>query len=75
MICPRCAQGEVLRVRVNVTEETACICDECDALWHAGVDISNETWVDFGTYMQQLNHRGIWDELEVLPEQDAVMGS
>ena len=66
MICPRCEQGTVLHVRLKKTGQMARICDECDAFWLDPNAVAKESWVDFGTFMQQRGQVGVWDELEMV---------
>ena len=66
MTCPRCEQGTVLRVRLKKTGQFARICDECDAFWLEPIVVARGSWVDFGTFMQESNQKGVWDELEVV---------
>jgi hypothetical protein len=55
-------------VQLKKGGELARICDECDALWLEPTEVGKVSWVDFGTYMQQRNQKGVWDELKILAE-------
>jgi hypothetical protein len=69
MLCPRCdQQGTVLKARIVASREVVHLCDECDALWPNGVEVSEMSFVDFSTYMNQLGLRGQWDEVEVITD-------
>jgi len=66
MWCPRCNQGYVRKVRIRETGEVVHICEECDALWSAGKEVSASNFVDFSQYVQPLGLKGVWREVEVV---------
>ena len=66
MLCPRCdQQGTIHKVRINATGEVVQLCDECDALWPSGVQVSVETFLDFSTYVKQFDLKGLWTEVTI----------
>ena len=69
MWCPRCDQGDVKKVRINATGEVAHVCDECEALWPIGVDVSSTGFVDFATYVKPSGLNGLWSELTELSDE------
>jgi len=50
--CPRCGQDWLRIVRLNYLEQTAVLCQECDALW-AGRPPRNDNFEDYETYMRR----------------------
>ncbi len=68
MLCPRCdGQGTVHEVRIRLNGEIARLCDECEALWREGTEVSASSVVDFSTYVRPLGLRGLFEEVEILP--------
>ena len=50
MECPRCdQQGDVMLVVIRKTGERVLLCDECDALWTEGMEVSKSNFQDFAT--------------------------
>ena len=43
MICPKCDEGKMTRVRFKTTERNAYLCDLCEALWFVGEEIGITT--------------------------------
>ncbi len=71
MVCPRCdGQGRVVDVRILATHEHVRLCDECDAMWPDGTDLSITNFVDFTTYVKPLGLQGLWSEIEVVAGTD-----
>ena len=53
MVCARCEQDYLRTFTVAKTGDSGLVCDECDALWLAGVDLPYPGWADRSTYMQE----------------------
>jgi hypothetical protein len=53
-------------VRINSTGEVVHLCDECDALWPAGVEVAPSGFQDFSTYVAQFGLKGLWREVTAL---------
>lgn len=66
MWCPRCDQGEIVKAKILATGESVRVCQECDALWTAGVEIQNDNFIDFSTFAKSKGLQGLWTELQVL---------
>lgn len=66
MICPRCEQGNILKANIIATGQPLMVCNECEATWLAADLIGPSGFVDFGTYMESLGLRPLWDELELI---------
>ncbi len=66
MWCPRCDQGNVVKVRINKTGEVVHICEECEALWQTDVKVAPTGFVDFMTYVTPFGLEGNWSELSKL---------
>lgn len=69
MLCPRCEQGDVLHVRLVALDQTAYLCDECEALWFDKAAIGPGGFIDFGTYMASRGRPGLWSEIQELPDE------
>lgn len=65
MLCPRCSQGEIVKAKVKKSGHTLFVCQECEATWFARDTISAATFVDFGTYMEEIGLPPLWEELIV----------
>jgi uncharacterized Zn finger protein len=63
MLCPRCGQGQVVIKRVHSTGEVIRICDECEAVWPAGIDIGVERFIQFDRYMSERGLDAEWNLL------------
>jgi hypothetical protein len=71
MLRPRCdQQGKIVAAKILATSETIRICDECDALWTAGVEIRSDNFKDFSAFAKSQGLKGLWSELQVLPMLD-----
>jgi hypothetical protein len=69
MLCPRCdQQGHIVRARIITTGEIVHLCDECDALWPSGSEVTKTGFADFSTYVKPLGLRGAWEEIMVVDE-------
>lgn len=67
MQCPRCdGQGTIHRASVDATGDIIQLCDECDAMWFDNEPVSVHTFQEFGTYMQSIGLRGLWQEITIL---------
>lgn len=66
MLCPRCEQGNVVAARIKATGERIFVCQECEATWLSREEISSKRSLDFGTYMEEVGLKPLWDELVVL---------
>lgn len=68
--CPRCGQDWLREIWFVHLGGTAAHCEECDAIWLAGVAISKTTFSDRGTYLMaygrppdapgEFETRGFW---------------
>lgn len=47
MVCPKCGEGELIRIILKMTGEKATLCDYCQTLWLIGEDISGSTGHDY----------------------------
>ena len=65
MLCPRCAQGDISKARINKTSQDIYVCQECEATWFSSADIGVVPFVDFGTYMVSLKLSPLWNELNI----------
>jgi hypothetical protein len=65
MLCPRCEQGDIAKAQIRKTEQDIYVCRECEATWFALADIGVVPFVDFGTYMEQIELPPFWDELNI----------
>lgn len=65
MTCPRCGQGSVIRAKINSTGKYIYLCNECDAMWFSRLDIGNSPFLDFGTYMEEMDLPPLWSELSI----------
>lgn len=43
MICPKCEEGTIVKIRFKTNGRFAFLCDFCDALWFEGEDINIAT--------------------------------
>lgn len=43
MICPRCEEGQLLKIALKMTGEEATLCDFCETLWLKGEEIKYNT--------------------------------
>ncbi len=68
MLCPRCVQGEVVKVRIIANDTRLFVCQECEASWFLYEDIGVKAFVDYGTYMEGLGLKPLWSELQIIPE-------
>jgi hypothetical protein len=59
-------------MRILKTGETVHVCEECEALWPSGVDVAATGFVDFKTYVSPKGLKGLWSELEELPNDEAA---
>ncbi len=66
MICPRCRQGDILKVLVKELQVETFLCDECDAMWFNRIDIENMSFVDFETYMVSKGLDSTWNEIIIV---------
>jgi uncharacterized Zn finger protein len=47
MYCPKCGEGQLIRIILKMTGEDATLCDYCDTLWLKGEMISEATGHDY----------------------------
>lgn len=52
IVCPGCAQGWVVRVRVVSNHAVLHVCEECESAWLREVDVGREQAIAFLDYMQ-----------------------
>lgn len=65
MWCPSCDQGNVVEALIKHTGEVIFVCEECEAMWHRRVDISEKGFEDLGNYLISLGLQPLRDELSV----------
>lgn len=65
MLCPRCKQGDIVEATVKAIEKDIYVCQECEATWFTPHEISVTSFVDFGTYMEEIGLSPLWDELNI----------
>ncbi len=53
---------------ISRTGERICVCDECDATWMAGEDVSGDRWTDFATVMRERGLAPEWHEIETVSQ-------
>ncbi len=68
MWCPRCDQGNIVKATILKNGEQIRICEECDAMWKAGDEVSDETFTDYSSYVEPLGLKGLWTELAIFNE-------
>ena len=61
--CPRCDQGWVVEVYIEPLEQIAYFCDECEALWFDGNNITQASFVDYSTFMEERGFSNVYDKL------------
>jgi len=65
MLCPRCEQGDIVAATIRSTRQRLLVCEECEATWFAWQDIPHVLFVDYGSYMETIGLKPLWDELDV----------
>ncbi len=65
MLCPRCEQGDIVKVRVVGGEKCLYVCQECEASWFLFEDIGVKPFFDYGNYMESIGRKPLWTELEI----------
>jgi len=68
MWCPRCEQGEVVKVKVNKKNEIIYVCEECEATWFYESDVGEKPFIDFEDHMVSLGLKTLWSEVTVMLE-------
>lgn len=68
MLCPRCEQGDIVKVRVVGDEKYLYVCQECEASWFLCEDIGIKSFFDYGGYMKGIGRKPLWSELEIIHE-------
>jgi Zn-finger nucleic acid-binding protein len=63
MLCPRCEQGNLMKVTIRHTGAVLFVCPECEATWFNENDVDKKPFVDFGTYMESIGLQPLWTEL------------
>ncbi len=66
--CPRCKQGWVIRTQIIATNETLSVCEECEASWEDGKEVTFETFLDMSTVLKSKKLSGTWSDLRVYEE-------
>ena len=66
MLCPRCEQGDIVKVKIIANDNCLFVCQECEASWFLYEDIGINAFVDYGTYMESLGLKPLWSELEII---------
>lgn len=67
VVCPRCSQDYVRRVRIIPIHRVVFLCPECDALWELDQPIVKASYTDFSAYMDIYHLPGDWSFIEMLP--------
>ncbi|MDR6234568.1 hypothetical protein Q3H58_002955 [Pseudomonas psychrotolerans] len=68
MLCPRCKQGDIVKARIIANETLLFVCQECEASWFLYEKIGVEEFFDYGTYMESVGLKPLWDELKIISE-------
>ncbi len=68
MLCPRCEQGDIVKVRVKANGVCLFVCQECEASWFSSEKVGVEAFVDYVTYMEGLGLPPLWSELEIISD-------
>ena len=68
MLCSRCEQGDIAKVKIKKTGQEIFVCQECEATWFSIKDIGLSSFKDFGTYMEEIGLLPLWDELIIHDE-------
>ncbi|QBC45218.1 hypothetical protein [Iodobacter fluviatilis] len=66
MICPRCEQDEIKKIKIKEIDKYFFLCPECDATWFSIDEVGVTPFVDFETYMEESGFLVSWDNLENL---------
>lgn len=66
MLCPRCEQGDIAKVRVKKTSEIIYVCMECEAAWLKAESIGVEPFFDFGSHMMGIGLEPLWSEVFIV---------
>ena len=66
MWCPRCNQGKVIAAQIAKNQTLIWVCEECEATWFSEQDIGSKPFVHFGSYMESLGLKPLWDEITIL---------
>ncbi len=53
VVCFRCGQDWLERVRLVRLNRVAVRCPECEALWLDEANLASDAWVDYGTFMRE----------------------
>lgn len=61
MKCPKCEEGDLLKIILKLSSEKATLCDYCSTLWLTGEEISASTGHDYYTFG---NHEYMIDDSE-----------
>lgn len=69
MICPKCAEGMILSVKLKTTGEVAQLCDLCETIWYAGEDVVAETGHAIESYIHGNSHEYTIED--IVEEDDA----
>lgn len=65
IICPYCEQDGVWQVRLDVlSEETYCMCFECDTLWKPDEPVEYGTGQNFETFMEARGQKADWTAIK-----------
>ena len=68
IICPRCEQSYISKVRIVPLNKIVYLCEECDALWESTTPISKTSYIDFSVYMKEYGFKGDWSLLEEISQ-------
>lgn len=52
MTCPKCEEGEIVKIRFKRSERVAYLCDFCQALWFEGEEINFATGHTLDSYRE-----------------------
>lgn len=67
MICPKCDEGTIVKIRFKKNGRPAYLCDVCGTLWFEGENIKFNTGHTLDSYSQT---QDIEYEIEELQEKD-----
>jgi uncharacterized Zn finger protein len=62
--CPMCAQGVITVYRVRASGETIQVCDECESVWEADVELPAPATTTVERFLDERGLTPLWSELE-----------
>lgn len=64
MVCPRCEEADLMKIRFKQNGGIAYTCEICEALWFEGEKISAFTAKELRPFTQEEDVEYMWDDLE-----------